>query len=191
MFGECDMAEDFISLKQLATELGMDRSHARRYVLRLGFTPHKRRTPNSQNQLTLAVTIPEAEVIRNKRREAGFFESTKPVVSEVGVFYVIRLVPELDPRRLKLGFADDLLSRLGQHRTAAPSAAVVQSRPCKRAWERAVMDCLTAVNCLLILTEAFECDDVDALIARADALFALLPDPAAKARLAEVSPHNT
>jgi hypothetical protein len=95
------MAEDFVSLKQLATELGMDRSHARRYVLRLGFTPHKRRTPDSQNQLTLAVTIPEAEEIRNKRREAGFFESTKPVVSEVGVFYVIRLVPELDPRRLK------------------------------------------------------------------------------------------
>ena len=116
------MAEDFVSLKQLATELGMDRSHARRYVLRLGFTPHKRRTADSQNQLTLAVTIPEAEVIRNKRREAGFFESTKPVVSEVGVFYVIRLVPELEPRRLKLGFADDLPSRLGQHRTAAPTA---------------------------------------------------------------------
>src|SRR5262249_51860396 len=108
-FGESNMAEEFVSLKQLAADLGMDRSHARRYVLRLGFPPHKRRTPDSQNQLTLAVTIPEAEVIRNKRREAGFFQSTKPVVSEVGVFYVIRLVPELDPRRLKLGFADDLL----------------------------------------------------------------------------------
>jgi hypothetical protein len=185
------MAEDFVSLKQLATELGMDRSHARRYVLRLGFTPHKRRTTDSQNQLTLAVTIPEAEVILKKRREAGFFESTKPVVSEVGVFYVIRLVPELDPRRLKLGFADDLLSRLGQHRTAAPTAAVVKSWPCKRAWEGTVMDCLTAVNCRLILNEVFECDDIDALIARADNLFALLPDPAAKAPLADVSPHNT
>src|SRR5271157_2737812 len=91
------MAEDFVSLKQLAGELGMDRSHARRYILRLGFTAHKRRTPDSQNQLTLAVTIPEAELIRGKRREGGFFESTKPVVKEVGVFYVIRLVPELDP----------------------------------------------------------------------------------------------
>src|SRR5262249_59216755 len=121
------MAEDFVSLKQLATELGMDRSHARRYVLRLGFTPHKRRTPDSQNQLTLAVTIPEAEVIRNKRREAGFFESTKPVITEVGGCYVIRLVPELDPRRLKFGFADDPLSRLRQHRTAAPTAAPVES----------------------------------------------------------------
>lgn len=185
------MAEDFVSLKQLAGELGMDRSHARRYVLRLGVTPHKRRTPDSQNQLTLAVSTPEAELIRAKRQEAGFLESTKPVFTEVGMFYVIRLVPELDQRRLKLGFADDLPSRLGQHRTAAPTAAVVKSWPCKRAWEGTVMDCLTAVNCRLILNEVFECDDVDALIARGDKLFDLLPDPAAKAPLADASPYNT
>ena len=185
------MEDEFVSLKQLAKELGMDRSHARRYVRRLGFTPQKMRRPDSQNQLTLAVSIPEAELIRGKRREEGFFESMKPVVMEVGVFYVIRLVPELDPRRLKLGFADYLLSRLGQHRTAAPTASVVKSWPCKRTWEGTVMDCLTGVNCRLILNEVFECDDVDALIERADSLFALLPDPAAKAPLADVSPHNT
>jgi hypothetical protein len=109
----------------------------------------------------------------------------------LGVFYVIRLVPELDPRRLKLGFADDLQSRLGQHRTVAPTAAVIKSWPCKRAWEKTVMDCLTGANCRLILNEVFECDDVDDLIRCADNLFALLPDPAAKALLADVSPHNT
>ena len=108
------MAEDFVSLKQLATELGMDRSHARRYVLRHGVTPHKRRTQDSLNQLTLAVSMHEADLIRAKRREEGFLGSTKPVSKEVGEFYVIRLVPELDPRRVKLGFADDLLSRLAQ-----------------------------------------------------------------------------
>jgi hypothetical protein len=183
------MGEDFVSLKQLAGELGMDRSHARRYVLRLGVTPHKRRTPDSQNQLTLAVSTHEAELIRGKRREAGFLESAKPVFKEIGVFYVIRLVPELDPRRLKLGFADDLVSRLAQHRTAAPTAAVVKSWPCKRAWEGTVMDCLAGVNCRLILNEVFECDDVDAMIRRADNLFELLPGPAAKAPLADVSPH--
>ena len=53
------------------------------------------------------------------------------------------------------------------------------------------MDCLTALNCRLILNEVFECDDVDALIVRADELFDLLPDPTAKAPLADVSPHNT
>lgn len=185
------MAEEFVSLKQLAEELEMDRSHARRYVLRLGVTPHKRRTPDSQNQLTLAVETHEADLIRTKRREEGFIGSKKPVARNVGVFYLIRLVPELDPRRVKLGFADDLNSRLFQHRTAAPTAVVVKSWPCKRAWEWTVMDCLTGSNCRLILNEVFECDDVEALTSRADRLFALLPEPGNHMLLADASPFNT
>jgi len=185
------MSDEFVSLKQLADELEMDRSHARRYVLRLGVTPHKRRTPDSQNQLTLAVDINEAELIRTKRREEGFIGSTKPIAKEAGTFYVIHLIPELDPGRLKLGFADDLNSRLAQHRTAAPTAVVARSWPCKRAWEGTVMDCLTGANCRLIMNEVFECDDVDLLLARADQLFALLPDPAARVSLADSSPFNT
>ena len=112
------MPNDYVSLKQLSDDLGMDRSHARRYVLRHGIQPHKRRTPDSQNQLTLAVTVQEAEAIKTKRREEGFLDAAKPVAKEVGVFYIIRLVPELDLRRIKLGYADDLGSRLSQHRTA-------------------------------------------------------------------------
>ena len=52
---------EYVSLKQLAETLGMDRSHARRFVLRLGYKPVKRRTAESGNQLALAVTAKEAE----------------------------------------------------------------------------------------------------------------------------------
>ena len=114
----------------------------------------------------------------------------KPVVKEFGYFYVIRLVPELDPRRLKLGFADDLNSRLGQHRTAAPTAEIVRSWPCKRDWEGTVIDCLVGGNCRLILNEVFECDELEAMIDCADKLFGLLPDPSAKVLLADISPQN-
>ena len=185
------MAQDYVSLKQLAETLGMDRSHVRRYVLRHGLQPHKRRTPDSQNQLTLAISVEDADFITTKRREEGFMDASKPVSKDVGVFYVIRLVPELDPRRLKLGYADDLASRLSQHRTAAPTAQVVKAWPCRRAWEGTVMDCLAATGCRLILSEVFECDDVDVLVRRGDDLFRLLPDPATRAPLAEASPHNT
>jgi len=185
------MSDEFISLKHLSEEIGMDRSHARRYVLKLGITPHKRRTPDSQNQLTLAVDKDEAELIRQKRREEGFIGESKPIAKDTGVFYVIRLVPEFDPRRVKLGFADDLNSRHSQHRTAAPTAVVVKSWPCKRAWEGTVMDCLTGFSCRLILNEVFECEDVDSLIARGDQLFAMFPDPGNRVALADASPFNT
>jgi hypothetical protein len=184
------MAEDYVSLKHLAEEMGMDRSHARRYVKRLGIEPHKRRTPDSQNQLTLAVDQDEADLIRQKRREGGFTGDSKPVTKDVGEFYIIRLVPELDDRRVKMGFAEDLATRLSQHRTAAPTAQVATSWPCKRAWENTVMDCLSSSNCRLILNEVFECDDVDGLVALANQLFELLPDPIQKTPVAEASPHN-
>ena len=78
----------FVSIKELAETLGMDRSHARRYVLKLGIKPQKRRTADSSNQLTLTVTKNEAETIVKRRLEYGFLSSDKPVAYDVGVFYI-------------------------------------------------------------------------------------------------------
>ncbi len=69
------MSDEFISLKALAAELGMDRSHARCYVLRLGVKPQKRRTPESGGQLTLTVSASEAEFVKSRRNEQGFLDS--------------------------------------------------------------------------------------------------------------------
>ena len=95
----------YVSLKSLAAELGMDRSHARRYVLNLGITPAKRRTADSGGQLTLMVSAAEAELVRNTRTERGFAGAQSAVENEAGFFYLIQLVPELDPKRIKLGFS--------------------------------------------------------------------------------------
>lgn len=182
------MADDFVSLKLLAAELGLDRSNIRKYALKIGVKPHRRRTADSGGQLTLAVSSAEAEFIRTKRREQGFLESSRPVSAEVGVFYIIQLIPDLDPCRLKFGFADDIRARLDQHRTSAPTAAVVKTWPCRRAWEGTVIDCLAAAGCKLILNEVYECGDVTAIVGRADAIFALLPAPDMRPALSDSSP---
>ena len=181
---------DFVSLKQLAETIGLDRSNTRKYVLKLGIKPHKRRTLDSRNQLTLAVTKDEAERIVKEREKKGFTSSAKIVESETGVFYVIQLVPELDPKRIKLGFALDLTERLAQHKTAAPTATVIKAWPCRRAWEFTIMDSLSAIKCRLILNEVFECDDLAALLRRGDQLFELLPDPTRKRDLSDHSPYK-
>jgi len=183
-------SEEFVSLKQLAETIGLDRSNTRKYVLKLGIKPHKRRTPDSRNQLTLAVTKDEAERIISERETKGFTSSAKIVESDTGVFYVIQLVPELDPRRIKLGFALDLSERLAQHKTAAPTATILKSWPCKRAWELTAMDSLSCSNCELIMNEVFESHDLNALLRRGDEFFALLPDPAKKQALSEHSPYR-
>ncbi len=50
----------------------MDRSHARRYVMDLGFEFVKVRTPESGNQVNLAVSIEDADRIVQKRRDDGY-----------------------------------------------------------------------------------------------------------------------
>ncbi len=181
-------SDGFVSSKALAQRLGMDRSHARRYVLKLGDSFHKRRTVDSGSQLTLCVTALEAEEIAVHRADQGFTASTVVAVSEVGVFYVIQLIPELDPHRLKLGFAESVEQRLAQHRTAAPTARVLHVWPCKRSWEVTAIDALTAVGCRLILNEVFECDDPEALVQRGEAFFRMLPIPTERPPLSESSP---
>ena len=185
------MTDEFVSLKTLSAELGMDRSHARRYVLTLGIKPQKRCTPESGGQLTLTVSVSEAEFIKSRRNEQGFLDSTKPVQNEAGFFYIIQLIPELRPKRIKLGFADDVNVRLSQHRTSAPTAVVLKSWPCKRSWEGTVIDALASVGGKLILNEVYEFEDVQALLKYAAQLFVLLPDPGKKVLLADASPHQS
>ena len=182
--------DTYLSLKELARLLGMDRSHARRYVLKLGVTFHRRRTADSANQLTLAVNKEEADGILAQRREQGFLGAGPVLLADVGVFYVIQVVPELAPLRVKLGFAGDLSDRLAQHRTAAPTAAVLKFWPCRRSWETTAMDALTASGCRFILNEVFECESLDDLSRRGDAFFSLLPEPMAKLPVAEASPYH-
>lgn len=184
------VSDDYVSIKDLAKRLGMDRSHARRYVMKLGYLFHKRRTPDSGSQLTLCVTGAEAEEITSQRQDKGFLASTVVAVSDVGVFYVIQLVPDLDPRRLKLGFAESLEQRLSQHRTAAPTARVLRAWPCKRPWELTAIDALACEGCRLILNEVFECDDPGRLVKRGDAFFSMLPAPDVRPPLAGASPLN-
>jgi len=186
-----DTAESgHVSLKALAAELGMDRSHARRYVLNLGITPTKRRTPESGGQLALTVSASEAALIRRTRDEQGFSATQRPVENEIGYFYFIQLVPEFDPRRIKLGFADSVQSRLQQHRTSAPTAKLLKSWPCRRSWERTAIDAVAAAGGTLILNEVFEFLDLDASIQRADQFFSLLPKPSSRHEVADHSPHR-
>lgn len=181
---------EFISIKELAQGMGIDRSHARRYVLKLGIKPGKRRTKDSGSQLTLTVSQEEAQKIIEHRKLCGFTDDKKIVDSESGFFYVIQLVPEFDANRLKLGFANDLNDRLSQHRTAAPTAKILKSWPCKRSWEKTIMDCLSYKICRHILNEVFECKNREELIERGNNLFSILPDIKWRIELSVHSPHT-
>ncbi len=181
--------KDYVPLSELAVELGLDRSNMLKYVKKLNISTQDRRTPKSRNQRTKTVTLKDAEFIRAKRQDEGYSnDATIVSVSDWGVFYIIQLVPELDQKRLKLGFTDNLASRLSQHKTAAPTSTVLKSWPCKRVWEKTIIDALTVRHCRLVANEVFECDSYEKLVELANTIFDILPGPQDTVNLSEYSP---
>jgi len=183
---------EMVSFTELAKLLGMDKTHANRYAKKvaekLGIEIRRWRDPSANNQSVLAVTGSDAERVVEYRRSEGFLGSDRVPVIDIGVFYVVQLVPDLDPYRLKLGFAVDMQERLSQHRTAAPTATVLKTWQCRRAWETTVMEALVSEGCRLILNEVYECKDVEELLEKGNRLFDLLPDPSRKIELSDKSP---
>ncbi len=184
------MSAMYVSIRELADEFGIHHTNARRYVRKLGLKPEKRRYGGSRS-LQDVLTAEDANYVRKRRQEEGLGGTLGEQVQDAGVFYVIQVAPELDPGRVKLGYADEANSRLSQHRTAAPTAKLVTTWPCRRSWEGTAIDSLTREGCRLILNEVYDCADIEQLLARGEAFFRLLPKPEARPGLSPHSPRST
>jgi hypothetical protein len=167
--------ENHNTIVDIARELGMDRSNARRYCLSMGLQFVRVRTAESKNQLTLALKDEDMEALRAMRARDGFSGRQAREGIEDGYFYIIQVIPEYNPLRVKLGFAANVKARLDAHRTSAPTATLVKAWPCKRAWEQTVIASVVRVGCVLVQNEVYECDSLDAIVSRAEAIFAILP----------------
>jgi hypothetical protein len=177
------MSEDGrVSLKQLATQLGLTRSHARKFAIKVareyGFSPQRMQTRDSGvGPAALTFSMKEADIIVAARKNVfpDGDRANRDALSDTGWLYLIQLVPELDPKRIKLGFASNVEDRLSQLQTAAPTARCIKQWPSKRTWELTAIDCLTDELCKLIRNEVYECGDIDALCRKADRFFEFMP----------------
>lgn len=167
--------DGYVVIGELANRVGMDRSNTRKYALRHGFEFARIRTLDSRGQLTLALSESDADALVQVRESEGFGpKSTRPIENGIGYFYALQLVPDLDPRRIKLGFAAALDTRLVSHRTAAPTSALLRSWPCRRSWEIAAFASL-ARGYESIGLEVVICPNPEEVVVRGDAFFALMP----------------
>jgi hypothetical protein len=185
---------DSVTYKELGKRLGLDPTTVRRLVDRhgaeLGITVQKGRANTTNAKWTHYLTRDDADrLVSFYETRAAKYESGAADESpqRAGFFYVIQLVPEALPNRLKIGYTDNLEKRLAEHQTAAPTARVVASWPCKRSWDYAAMDSLTREGCTWVLNEVFE-GDPEGFVQRGNAFFAQMPDPDPERTLSEHSP---
>lgn len=159
-----------ILLKSLALELGVDRSALRKAVLRDGIPLVRVRAADTRGQQALALTEADAARVR-EGRQIVVVGGDRPS----GSFYSVLLHPEVYPRRVKLGFSASLPARLAYHLAASPTAVLLGSWPCRRAWEAAAIASATRTGCVALGEEVFDVDSIGSLTERADAFFALMP----------------
>lgn len=145
---------DLVAFKDIAKRLGLNPSTVSRLIDRFGsqleISIQRGRGKASNAKLTNYLSRDDAD------RLIAFYEGGKTHADDeasgdffqtFGVFYVIQLVPEAMPNRMKIGYADNLDQRLANHRTAAPTARVLASWPCKRSWDYAAMDSIAGEGC--------------------------------------------
>ena len=194
---------DNYSMKDIAKQLNVSPDTVRRLIEkdghRLGISLQAGRANSSNAKWSHFLTRDDANKLiahYESKRTAVIQpqEGDSNALQQYGMFYIIQLIPEALPNRIKIGYTDNLDKRLLEHQTAAPTARVICSWPCKRSWDYAVMDSITRENCTWVMNEVFE-GEPEGFIQRANAFFSLMPTPDAERSLSEhsplrIEPHN-
>ena len=178
------MSENLISVKDFAESNGLLRQTVFKVLKRLEIEPSKSRGGAHNRGQTISY-ITEEQVRRvlealavgrssRAEQEGEQSEFAEAALYDIGVFYLLGLEPEHDPHRLKVGFASNLNERLRQHRCSAPLSQVVNTWPCRRLWEKTAIECVTE-GCERLHTEVFRAASLEAVEAKCEQFFALMP----------------
>lgn len=158
-----------VSSKDIAERLGVVRAYALRLIKKrtaaLGLKPSRGR----RNELFLSSEDSDRLV------EACGPRGTHKQSATGGVFYIVQLHPDDLPQRVKVGYTDNVLMRMADFRTGAPTLRLVGAWRCHRSWEPAAIASITR-RCSHVGGEVYD-GDIVVLTECADEFFALLPQP--------------
>jgi len=185
--------ENYVTFREIADKLGFEITTVRRAVKKLKkempIEVVRRANPGGVGK-PYCVSQDDADKIISflESKKKPFPQQTQSDVSlqRYGYFYILQIIPEALPNRVKIGYTDSLEARLKEHQTVAPTAHYVGSWECKRAWDQAAMDSITREDCHLVMNEVYE-GDVDKFIQRAEAFFSTMPN---RSKEVELSPHS-
>jgi hypothetical protein len=168
------MAEELISVIDIARELGKSKQTIFKVLKRLRIEPKKLRAPEAHGQLISYISKEEAAELKNGIQISSDIEGSETLNNENGVFYLIQLEPEYDPGRFKLGFATNITERLRSHKCSAPFATVIQTWPSKQLWEKTAIESI-ASDCEKLHTEVFRAESLSKIQERCNQFFSLMP----------------
>jgi len=180
---------DFMTFQELADQIGVEKTTIRRNVKSLKLTVRNEKTSTSKGASVHSLSIDDANklIAHFETRDRPNSNVDTSVLERFGYFYIIQLIPEAMPNRVKIGYTDNLDTRLREHQCAAPTAKYLGHWRCKRSWDQAAMDSITREGCHLVMNEVYE-GDLESFLIKAGEFFSVMPKNSDKPKLSEHSP---
>lgn len=82
------------------------------------------------------------------------------MAERAGYFYILQIVPELAPGRIKLGWSANPRQRLSHYRCLAPTAQMLRLWPCLFDREQSMMILARQLGCVHVSGEVFDAIDI-------------------------------
>jgi hypothetical protein len=122
---------ELVKIAEIAKRLGVDFTTVRRLIARESDALQLKLHRGKGDALFLSKDDAERLIASYEARRGPIAVSGESGADakydRYGYFYLIQLVPEALPNRVKIGFADNVEKRLAEHRTAAPTAKLLKS----------------------------------------------------------------
>lgn len=176
-----------ISLRELARDLGKDRSSLRRAIIKkFGRQAFQKHNCSVTGQDILVLADHDAAIVRDYFRSGCDSHIQKPqkeVASRPGVFYAIALVPELSEVRVKFGYTDSLAERVKAFSTTCPTLKVLATWECDRNLEAAALKAIDSnQETIRVGVEVFDVHNMESVIRVLDTLFSITSGKVLKTR---------
>jgi hypothetical protein len=100
------------------------------------------------------------------------FEKHLKDIKRHGFLYMMQLIPEYNPNRIKFGFAYNVERRFYDYKISCPNVTLIAKWECVRHMERESIRQITkSIKCSSLSFELFECDDFRDLLNSANNYF--------------------
>jgi len=158
---------NYTTVTELSKIVAMDKPNLYRLLKRLDINPKKKRVIEAGNQLVKVLNEKEVDKVKEHRH-------TYPVDNKKSVFYCIQIHPDIAPKRIKLGFTDNLNLRIRSFKTICPHLKLLKTWDCKQKWEPAIHAAAMREGDKFVSSEVFDVVSIKDVINRIDKICVLL-----------------
>ena len=164
--------EDMIFVNSLANDLSMNKGNLFKLLKKLKIETSSLRSAKHGQQMLSTITREDASKVISYR--TGFFKEPD---SKSPVIYLVQLLPDLSPNRVKIGFTSDMASRIRDFKTTCPDLTVIKTWQCpKHALEPGIVALIITSEDRPISDEVYQLSSLEDTMRRAEEDFKLLAE---------------